>query len=240
MLKMAICDDDVGELTSVIELLNQYRVQKNQNITFDAYQSPLELVSAIQKGQRYNIILMDIIMPGENGIEAAREIRDTDKYVKIIFLTSSSEFALQSYTVGAYYYQLKPIWKEEFFRLMTAVSTEIDNQQDNSLILKCKTGISRIPLDQLEYCEVIGKTLCFHLNSGKVLESIGNMEKTCESLAPYPNFFRPHRSYIINFNYVSNISHCAITMDCRAEIPIPHGKYTVIKDTFLAQAFGKG
>lgn len=60
-------------------------------------------------------------MPGENGIEAATEIRKYDKNVKIIFVTSSSEFAVQSYVIGAYYYQLKPIWAESFFRLLDSV-----------------------------------------------------------------------------------------------------------------------
>lgn len=56
-------------------------------------------------------------MPGINGINAAREIRQYDTAVQIIFVTSSSEFAVQSYVVGAYYYQLKPIWKDSFSAL---------------------------------------------------------------------------------------------------------------------------
>ena len=68
-------------------------------------------------------------MPGENGIEAAREIRQYDSNVKIIFLTSSAEFAVQSYTVGAYFYQLKPIWPESFFRLMDSVIAACSREQ---------------------------------------------------------------------------------------------------------------
>ena len=55
-------------------------------------------------------------MPAENGITAAKEIRQYDNVVKIIFLTSSAEFAVESYVVGAYFYQLKPIWEDSFFR----------------------------------------------------------------------------------------------------------------------------
>ena len=54
-------------------------------------------------------------MPAENGITAAKEIRQYDNVVKIIFLTSSAEFAVESYVVGAYFYQLKPIWEDSFF-----------------------------------------------------------------------------------------------------------------------------
>ena len=98
-------------------------------------------------------------MPGENGIDTAREIRRYDQSVKIIFLTSSAEFAVESYTVGAYFYQLKPIWKDSFFRLTDAVLAECRKRTQHSLILRCKSGVTRITLDSLEYCEVQGRTL---------------------------------------------------------------------------------
>ena len=104
-------------------------------------------------------ILLDVMMPGENGIDTAREIRRYDTAVQIIFVTSSSEFAVQSYVVGAYYYQLKPIWKDSFFRLTDAVLAECRKRTQHSLILRCKSGVTRITLDRLEYCEVQGRTL---------------------------------------------------------------------------------
>lgn len=63
-------------------------------------------------------------MPAENGITVAKEIRQYDTAVEIIFLTSSTEFAVESYMVGAYFYQLKPIWEESLFRLTDSVIAE--------------------------------------------------------------------------------------------------------------------
>ena len=101
-------------------------------------------------------------MPAENGITAAKEIRQYDNVVKIIFLTSSAEFAVESYVVGAYFYQLKPIWEDSFFRLTDSVIAECRRADQRSLILRCKTGISRIDLDQLLYCEVLGRAAGCH------------------------------------------------------------------------------
>ena len=78
------------------------------------------------------------------------------------FLTSSAEFAVESYVVGAYFYQLKPIWEDSFFRLTDSVIAECRRADQRSLILRCKTGISRIDLDQLLYCEVLGRTAGCH------------------------------------------------------------------------------
>lgn len=81
------------------------------------YTKPMELLADIEAGVRFDVLFLDVLMPGINGINAAREIRRYDTAVQIIFVTSSSEFAVQSYVVGAYYYQLKPIWKNSFSAL---------------------------------------------------------------------------------------------------------------------------
>ena len=237
MEKIAFCDDDISALDELRSLLDLYRVERNQEISCTAFHSPLDLLAAVEQGARFDILFLDILMPGENGIDTAAEIRSYDSNVKIIFLTSSPEFAVQSYSVGAYFYQLKPIWKESLFRLMDDLLAAREKEHTHSLILRCKSGITRLELKQLEYCEVIHRTLFFHLNSGKVLESTGSMDDLCSQLEPYGNFLRPHRSYLINLDYVQSLSSRGITMSCLTEIPIPRVKYNEIKDAFLEYAF---
>lgn len=237
MIKLAFCDDEISELRETSMLLDQYRVERNQEIDYVSFQSPFELLAEIERGTRFDILFLDVVMPGEMGIDVAEEIRHYDNNVKIIFLTSSSEFAVQSYTVGAYFYQLKPIWKESFFRLMDSAIAACEKEQSDSLILRCKSGITRVELRSLEYCEVIHRTLLIHLENGKVLESNGSLDELCRQLAPYGSFLRPHRSYLVNMGYIKNLSYRGITMSCLTEIPIPRGKYNDIKDAYLEYAF---
>lgn len=239
MIKVAFCDDDMSVLDELKDLLDQYGAKRSQEITYDTFYSSLELLDKIEKGVRYDILFLDVILPNENGIDIAREIRQYDSVVKIIFLTSSSEFAVQSYTVGAYFYQLKPIWKENFFRLMDSAISECQKEEQRSLILRCKNGITRIDLDRLEYCEVLGRTLLFHMENGKILEGTGSMDKLYGQLSQYENFVRPHRSFLINMEYIEKISHKAITMENQTDIPIPHGKCCEIKNMYLEYAFDR-
>ena len=159
MIQIAFCDDDQTVLDQLSALLEKYRTQRCIQIQCTAFRSPLDLLAEIEKGVRYDILFLDVIMPAENGITVAKEIRQYDTAVEIIFLTSSTEFAVESYMVGAYFYQLKPIWEESFFRLTDSVIAECCRADQRSLVLRCKTGISRIELDQLLYCEVLGRTL---------------------------------------------------------------------------------
>ena len=240
MIKLAFCDDDLSVLNDLRVLLDQYRVDRNREIEYTAYQSPLELLAQIEKGTRYDILFLDVLMPGQTGIDAAAEIRRYDTNVKIIFLTSSAEFAVESYTVGAYFYQLKPIWPESFFRLMDSAVAACEKEQGDSLILRCKTGITRVELRQLEYCEVVHRTLYFHLTDGQVLESVGSLDELSKQLEPSGFFLRPHRSYLVNLDHIQTMTSQAITVSCGARIPLPRGKYHEIKDTYLKYAFQSG
>lgn len=204
MLKIAFCDDDLEILKELGILLDKYKKERDEDLTYTVFQSPLELLAAIEKGFSFDISFLDILMPGENGIETAKEIRQYDNNMKIIFLTSSPEFAVQSYTVGAYFYQLKPVWEESFFRLMDAV---------------------------------LGRKLLFHLENGAVLESAGSLDDLAGQLMQHSNFFRPHRSFLVNMEYIQNISSRSIKMVNDAEIPIPHGKCSEIKNTYMEYAF---
>lgn len=237
MIKIAFCDDEMEVLHQMNELLDRYRVERNEDITYAAFQSPFELLTEIEKGIRPDILFLDVVMPGQNGMDVAKEIRQYDTNMKIIFLTSSPEFAVESYTVGAYFYQLKPIWEESFFRLMDSVLSECEKKKKNSLILRSKDGITRIDLQQLEYCEVLGRKLLLHLENGAVLESAGSLDDLAGQLMQYSNFFRPHRSFLVNMEYIQNISSRSIKMVNDAVIPIPHGKCSEIKNTYMEYAF---
>ena len=232
MFQIAFCDDELATLNTLRVLLDQYRVERNQEIVYTAFQNPLELLAQIEKGTSYDILFLDILMPGQTGLQAAAEIRTQDTNVKIIFLTSSAEFAVQSYTVDAYFYQLKPIWKESFFRLMDSVLAACEKEQEAGLILRCKSE-----LRQLEYCEVIHRTIFFHLTNGTVLESTGSLDELSRQLQPYGCFLRVHRSYLINLDHVQGISYRSVTMKNEAEIPLPRGRYQETKEAYLEYAF---
>ncbi len=239
MIKIAFCDDDLSVLNDLSVLLDRYRVERNCEIEYTAYQSPFELMATIERGIRWDILLLDVLMPGESGMDLASEIRSYDGQVKIIFLTSSPEFAVQSYMVGAFFYQLKPITSESFFPVMDRAVDACAASRSENLVLRCKTGITAIPPEKLEYCEVIGRTLHLHLQNGKTLESTGKLDELESKLAPLSSFLRVHRSYLVNLAYIQSISPRVLTLTCSAEIPIPHGKHNEIKKAYLAYAFEK-
>ncbi|MEA5012333.1 MAG: response regulator, partial [Angelakisella sp.] len=76
------------------QLINLYRTSRHLNCEHAAFSNGFELISALEKGKRFDIYCLDIMMPGFTGIDVAKEIRGFDKTAPILFFTSSPEFAL--------------------------------------------------------------------------------------------------------------------------------------------------
>lgn len=112
MLKIAVCDDSPLFLELAIKFINKWSEERQFPVSISSYNNGDDLLAA-NADERMDIIFLDIIMPLLNGMDTARELRQTDKAVKIIFLTSSPEFALESYEVKAQGYVLKPIVYEQ-------------------------------------------------------------------------------------------------------------------------------
>lgn len=236
-MKIAICDDEISVLHEIKSLLAEYCTRYDREISCDVFQSPLELLTKMEQSGCYDALFLDILMNEDNGIEVARELRKTDEDVKIIFLTSSPEFAVQSYTVGAFYYELKPVSKESFFKLMDKLYSEWTKERAEFLIVKCENGINKIDVRDLEYCEVVNRSLVICLTNGISLKSAAKITEIEKMLGRFGCFIRPHRSYIVNLRHIKNISQKTIIMKSGAKIPIPHGKYTQTKEQYLEYAF---
>ena len=235
MLQIAICDDSIDELSNMVQLIDLYRTSKHLSCEYAVFPNGFELVSALEKGKRFDIYCLDIIMPGFTGIDVAKDIRAFDKTAPILFFTSTPEFALESYSVKAINYILKPISKEKLFfafdELLEQIKTE---ENEDAIIVKSNAGIQRILISTLVFAEVIGRNVFYHLRSGKVIECTEPFSTVCDNLLKYGSFIKPHRSYLVNMQYVDTIDNRQITLQTLSTVPVAQGKAREIKQQYLA------
>ena len=235
MLQIVVCDDNIDELSNMVQLINLYRASKNFNCEFAVFPNGFELVSALEKGKRFDIYCLDIMMPGFTGIDVAKEIRTFDKTAPILFFTSSPEFALESYCVKAINYILKPISKEKLFFTFDDMLEQIKAEKDeDTVIVKSNEGIQKILISNLAFAEVIGRNVFYHLRSGKVIECTESFSSVCDHLLKYGCFIKPHRSYLVNMQYVDAIENHQITLQSLSTVPVAQGKAREMKEQYLA------
>lgn len=230
-MKIAICDDDRDELFQIHELLEHYASERQTSLIVKEYSSSFELASA---NETFHLYLLDVLMPVLNGIDLAKEIRLSDGAADIIFLTSSPEFAVESYTVKASNYLLKPVQKDTLFHALDDIFAKQISDAKSSIIIKTTSGVHKIHLTSLIYVEAVNRKVIYYLNNGEHIMSTERFSSVCDSLLKHSEFMLPHRSYLVNMNYIRTISTADMFLQNGKCIPLAQRRISEIKKLYLA------
>lgn len=235
---IAVCDDEARELNAVAVLLHDWEAERQLPLRRKLFSNAVELLEAARR-ERFTLYLLDVIMPSMDGISASRELRTFDCAADIVFLTSSPEFAYESYRVGALDYLLKPVNRDQLFSLLDRLYLR-EQQPGEAMILKTSTTIIRIPFSQLVFVEVMGKRLYFNLIGGEVREVSGSLKEYEDLLLARPEFMRVHRSYIVNMLQAAEFSSTRIRTFSGKEIPVSRLLYPQLHKDYMALLFEQG
>lgn len=180
-----------------------------------------------------------MIMPLVNGMDTARELRQADTAVRLVFLTSSPEFALESYEVRAFDYLLKPVTYERLAQLLDELSSMRPAATDE-LVIKTSFGYHALRLSDIEYAEARNKHVVFHLRDGRDIEALESFRSVEDRLAQNATFFKCHRSYQVNLRNIDHFGRTDIVMRSGACIPLSRSCKQGFQDAYFAVRFEGG
>lgn len=234
-MHIAVCDDNPLELNRILSFLIAYRQEKSIPLTYKAYLSAAELVSTMKSCQ-YDLLILDILIPEFSGIQAAQEIRAFDSSVRIIFLTSSPEFALDSYTVRASDYILKPLSPEKLFSVLDSILADQQESFDG-IPIKTQNGILHILFSKLAFVEVMNKHLYFHMSDESVRDVHAPLSEYEKKILSGNGFIKVHRSYIVNLWHMSELTPNSFISNRGESIPISRLIYGEVRKAFMEHLF---
>ena len=231
---LAVCEDKKEDLAAVSSLLDAWGTE-HVAVRRKAFQNAVELLEAARR-ERFTFYLLDVMMPGMNGIEAAQEIRGFDNAAEIVFLSSSPGFAYESYGVRALNYLLKPARREELFPLLNRLRLQ-EQKNTEALTLKTNASFVRVPYTGISCVEVIRKQVCFHLADGTEHKVTGTLKDFETGLLERPEFMRVHRSYIVNMLQVRRLSYGGLLTFRGETLPVPRAAYPQLQRSYTALLF---
>lgn len=223
MLNIAVCDGFSQDLDLTCQYLKEYETLHKCEFHIDAYASGEQLLKALSMHKKYDIYFLDVLLPDENGIHLAQNIRSRNLTGLIIFLTSSAEHCLDAFRVKAMQYLLKPVREEDFFSVLTDAFEVLQHISSRYLAVSMPDGKQQIHFSSIIYVECKNRILYFHLTNGTILVSRSirrSFEIEMHPLLEDSRFCRPHQSFIINMHYTSRISPSEIIMKDNSAIPI--------------------
>ncbi len=235
---IALCEDEEKERDRIEALLVNYQT-RSQTAEYEIlrFSNGEGLLKHIREEVYMpDLLLLDIFMSGKSGIETAEEIRALGGDMPIVFLTTSTEYALRAYGVDAIQYLVKPLEQERFFHARDAAMGQICRKKDSKIVIKTVGGVRQIQLDHIVYCESQKNYQAFHLAQVEYKARMTG-EKLWETLEKYPQFGRCGRSYILNMDHVVSVEREEIVLDNGSTVYIPRNKAAEFKKRYFAYYF---
>lgn len=229
-MKIAILDDESSAIKQVEEFLKRFVEEYHVVLQWHTFENPSKFIDCYSMD--YELIFLDIDMPGINGIEVAREIRDRDQDVLIIFITSMGQFAIQGYAVEALDFVVKPVAYEDFVLKMKKALRYLARDTGAGLHLSTTEGIIKLQVRDIFYAEVRNHYLYYHTNKG-VYKVRGTIKEAEQALREY-HFVRCNQGTIVNLKYVEHLrdktvviagDEIAISRNKKREFVISFTKY---------------
>lgn len=198
-------------------LLKQYEEIQHQTIQIKDFHSGRELLSDYIPGQ-YDIVFMDIFLKNENGVDCALKLRQLDKNINLIFLTTSSEFGVKSYDVRAADYIVKPATLEKLSRALHYCKIT-EAQSDASITVTAKNQRLDISLNRILYADYQNRSSCIHLKDCLVPVS-GSFSELSKQLTAYPQFMSCFKGIVINLKEVRELGGDYLLLKNGEELPV--------------------
>jgi len=236
MYLIALCDDETAELVKTEKMLRGYeKKHSGLELVIEYFKNTEELLYMVsEENYTPDLIFMDIYINSVPlGIEAANKLRAMDYRGKLVFLTTSREYALEAFDVEASQYMVKPISENKLYSLMDRLLKEIEEERKKYILLRIEGRYARVPVNDIVYCEAQGKTQGLHLVNGAQCLLHTTMMELYEQLSRYQEFVRIGVAFIVNLGYIASLNAKEIHMDGGKKIYLPRGAYKGLREQYF-------
>ena len=228
-MRIIICDDDLLIIEKLQKYLKSYfnhlHLKCPEIISFSSGESLLA-----DQGPK-DIIFLDIEMPGLNGIYVGNELKKRNKNTIIFIITSYSEYLDEAMRFHVFRYLSKPIDKQRLFRNLKD-ALDLYHSMTVQVPIETRQGVHNVPISSIIMVEAQGKKVIVH-TTARDYESIHTMQYWLGQL-PVNRFFQTHRSFIINYEHITNFDHMLVHLsNGQFTAYLTKRKYSAFKGAYL-------
>lgn len=226
MIRIAIVEDEPEQIEQVVSMLKKFEETTGINLDLSSFTTGEEFLDGFSPGD-FNILLLDIQMPGIDGMTVATRIREVDKSVTIMFITNIIQYAVQGYSVRALDFFVKPLKYESFIEKLQRAIDQVGEKAKETVCLRTVSGMRLFELNQILYAEIVARKLMLHTINGyyHCNDTMQSIEKTLDN----NRFYRCHAGFLVNLDHVRQIDRESITVGER-QIPISRYRYKGLVD----------
>ena len=215
VLSIAVCDDEILECSHMARKIKQILEGMKIPCNICQFCNGMEM---LQAQESFDIVFLDIMMDGMDGMETARIFRKKALGQILIFVSSSREYVFQAYDVEAFQYLLKPVYEKKLREVLQKAIRKTESRPQEFILVSRERQKKKLFLDDIYYIEIKGRMVDVHGTRGvfSYYGQIGELERSLRE----KGFFRCHKSYLVNLKYVDGYN--------RQEVILENGEAVVI------------
>ena len=227
--RIAVCDDEpqARELAQACAVQwahkHGYSVEVRQFPTGDAF------LFQYEEDKAWDILLLDVEMPGRSGVELAKAVRQQNKRTQIVFITGYADYIAEGYDVSPLHYLLKPLDREKLFSVLGRAAKRLD-ESGRALLVELPEELVGVTLYEVEYLEVRGNYVTVHTGreAYTVKKALSALERELDA-----RFFRVGRSFVVNLGKVRRATKKEAILESGSAVPLPRGGYEALNRAIL-------
>ena len=227
-MRIALFEDNDEHAKRLIEAIENWSEQSGKKAIVTRYRSAFEA----EELSLFDCLLLDVEMPGMNGIELAREIRRSDNKVPIVFISSHTEYSIDGYEVNALRFIDKNSSEfiRRFFECMDKTAYEVENSLNAFYNIRSNRKLIVIPMYEVLYFEILDHDLVLHTASGtfKERKTISELKKNLPK-----QFVQIGRSHIVNILQVTQITTKLVSFRSGTSLPVSPKYASALYEAFL-------
>lgn len=232
-MQIALCDDETTYHQVMKDFIIQYKqIRPGLSLTLSSFSSGNELLNHVDEYGSFDLYILDVIMPEMNSIELGTALRNRKDAGIIVFLTTSPDFALDSYRVEAFNYLLKPIDATLFFQCLDKAIHMFSKKIQEVFSVKTPDSDRILPIADLRYAERTGKQVSYYLTDNSVIHSTtitGSFQNAINGLLSHKGMILVGSSFAVNLFHVTEVTKSDLILTGDIRVPVPRRMYKEIK-----------
>lgn len=226
---IAVCDDEPVDRKQVAKMTEEICRQESIHPEITCFVNAEKLLQELQNGKQYDLLLLDVMMPVQGGMELARQLRSKDMETPIVFISSNREMALQGYEVSAARYLAKPV-DEGHLREALLFCYGL-RQKSRELLLPVNGGTRKVAPKDIYYIEIIGRKCRIRQEKEEWDTSLSIDE--LEEMLLNQGFIRCHQSFLVNCRYVRDFRTSSMELTDGRSIPVSKHRIKEVWQAFF-------
>lgn len=201
VLRIAIVANDVNADEQMQTFIHRYARSEGLEVFLDEFDRADKFLSRYKP--IYDIVFMEIELPGLNGMDAAKRLRSMDSNVVLVFVTAFARYAIRGYEVDALDFVLKPLNYYAFSLKLERAIQRAHQRTEEQIVLKTSNGVLRLEIRQIFYLETKSRMLYYHTATG--VYSVRSSLQSAEQMLMAYSFAKCNQCYLVNLQHVTDV-----------------------------------